>query len=605
MYLPFFGLDQEPFSIAPDPHYLYMSERHREALAHLLYGVEGGGGFVVLTGAIGAGKTTLCRCLLEQIPEHCEVAYIFNPKLSAVELMQSVCDELSVPYERHAQPSIKTYLDPLNAYLLDAHTRQQHTLLIIDEAQNLSIDVLEQLRLLTNLETHDRKLLQIVLIGQPELRDILARPELEQLAQRVIARFHLQALSPTDTQNYIRHRLSVAGMEKAQPFTPRAMQRVHEITRGIPRRINVLCDRALLAAYVQNLRRIGPETVEEAAREVFGSARERRAQRRRQARSESAHSDSEATTSDSPWGVAWLVQQPRHTTLALALTALLLAVSAGLWWTRGSAPRDQPAPTAVATGRLSQPGGPSTASPTPASPTKQSSPPSTGPAAQTPATSPPRPALNRPGATPLASAEGLMAWASGPEEALWRRLAPAWSWETPQGPDLCLEAAQAGLACYRFGGSSLAWIRNANRPVILTLRPKTGPAQAVLLLGLGAQEALLTRADGAQAHAPLAVLGQVWRGDVATLWRAPAGYRQSLSEGQRGPAVDALAQDLAQWAQRPLPEPGVRFDALLREQVIAFQASHGLKPDGIAGAPTFMQLNRALGRKEPVLQSLP
>jgi general secretion pathway protein A len=251
MYAPFFGLKQDPFSIAPDPRYLFMSERHREALAHLLYGVGGGGGFVLLTGEIGTGKTTVCRCFLEQIPPQCNVAYIFNPKLTVIELLQSVCDEFGIsvaPHAAHA-PTVKDYLDPLNAFLLRTHATGQNNVLIIDEAQNLSADVLEQLRLLTNLETSERKLLQVVLIGQPELRRMLARPELEQLAQRVIARYHLDALTAAETAQYIAHRLSVAGMTTAQPFDPRAIQRVHRLTGGVPRRINLLCDRALLGAH--------------------------------------------------------------------------------------------------------------------------------------------------------------------------------------------------------------------------------------------------------------------------------------------------------------------------------------------------------------------
>ena len=217
MYAKFFGLRHEPFSIAPDPRYLYMSERHREALAHLLYGLNGGGGFVLLSGEIGAGKTTVCRCFLEKIPKRCNVAYIFNPKLTVEELLKTICDEFRIPVH-HDGPgvaTIKDYLDPLNEFLLKTHAVGQNNVLIIDEAQNLSADVLEQLRLLTNLETSERKLLQIILIGQPELRDMLARPELEQLAQRVIARFHLEALSEEETGRYIRHRLMVAGMKKA------------------------------------------------------------------------------------------------------------------------------------------------------------------------------------------------------------------------------------------------------------------------------------------------------------------------------------------------------------------------------------------------------
>jgi general secretion pathway protein A len=271
MYAEHFGLKREPFSIAPDPRYLFMSDHHREALAHLLYGVRGGGGFVLLTGEIGAGKTTVCRCFLEQVPKHCNVAYIFNPKLTAIELLKSVCEEFHIPVDkaRLIGATVKDFLDPLNGFLLRAHAAGQNNVLIIDEAQNLSADVLEQLRLLTNLETNERKLLQIILIGQPELRDMLLKPELEQLAQRVTARFHLEPLDENETAHYIKHRLAVAGMSGLIPFDRDARRRIHEITRGIPRRINLLCDRSLLGAYATGRDRVDRPIVDKAAREVF------------------------------------------------------------------------------------------------------------------------------------------------------------------------------------------------------------------------------------------------------------------------------------------------------------------------------------------------
>lgn len=277
MYIDYFHLQQEPFSIAPDPRYLFMSERHREALAHLLFGLGSGGGFVLLTGEIGAGKTTICRCLLEKVPASSRVAYIFNPKLSVEDLLLSICDEFGIQLE-HKTPhgaSVKHYVDALNRFLLDEHAQGRNSVLIIDEAQNLSSDVLEQLRLLTNLETSARKLLQIILIGQPELRDIIARPELEQLAQRMIARYHLEALSEIETADYVTHRLGIAGYNGPAPFRQAALKTIHRITRGIPRRINVLCDRALLGAYASNTREIDARIVQKAATEIFGETQHR------------------------------------------------------------------------------------------------------------------------------------------------------------------------------------------------------------------------------------------------------------------------------------------------------------------------------------------
>ncbi|MDD2882312.1 MAG: AAA family ATPase [Rhodoferax sp.] len=281
MYTQHFGLTQDPFSIAPDPRFLFMSERHREALAHLLFGVAGkgnatggtGGGFVLLTGDIGTGKTTICRCFLEQIPAGCHVAYIFNPKLTVIELLQSICEEFHVtlPPDSAQTPTAKTCIDALNTFLLQSHAAGQSCVLIIDEAQNLSGDVLEQLRLLTNLETNERKLLQIVLIGQPELRTMLAAPELEQLAQRVIARFHLDALNAAETTHYITHRLGVAGHTGALPFSPKALARIHQLAHGVPRRINLLSGRALLGTWANGQQWVDPAVVNKAAVEVFGN----------------------------------------------------------------------------------------------------------------------------------------------------------------------------------------------------------------------------------------------------------------------------------------------------------------------------------------------
>jgi general secretion pathway protein A len=283
MYTTYFSLKQLPFSIAPDPRYLFMSERHREALAHLLYGIGSGGGFVLLTGEIGAGKTTVCRCFMEQVPDNCRLAYIFNPRLTVEELLLSICDEFGI-FLAPAGPGpvgVKGYVDAINGYLLQAHAEGKNNVLVIDEAQNLSPDVLEQLRLLTNLETSERKLLQIILIGQPELRTMLARPELEQLAQRVIARYHLGPLGEAETGAYVAHRLAVAGVTAATPFPRGLTPLIQRLTHGVPRRINLLCDRALLGAYVSNSAEVTPLILRTAAAEVFrGEGRAARPARR-------------------------------------------------------------------------------------------------------------------------------------------------------------------------------------------------------------------------------------------------------------------------------------------------------------------------------------
>ncbi len=270
LYQAFFGLNAEPFSIAPDPRFLYMSQRHQEALAHLLYGLQSGGGFVLLTGAVGAGKTTVSRAFLEQLPQNCRVAYVLNPRQTSAELLATICHELGL-----AEPdthSANGRVQALYEHLLSAHAQGLQHLLIIDEAQNLSVDVLEQLRLLTNLETAQRKLLQIILIGQPELRALLAQPHLEQLSQRIIARYHLEPLSLEDTRRYVEHRLAVAGRAAASPFEEGALRVLHQLSGGVPRRINLLCDRAMLGAWSAGLGTVSSAVVKRCADEIFGSA---------------------------------------------------------------------------------------------------------------------------------------------------------------------------------------------------------------------------------------------------------------------------------------------------------------------------------------------
>ena len=269
MYPKYFGLKEASFSITPDPHYLFLSEQHREAVAHLLYGAGDSGGFVLLTGEVGTGKTTVCRAFLEQLPPDVDVALVLNPALTAVELLHAICNEFGVDVPQ-AEQSSKALVDRLNQFLLDVHARGRRPVLIIDEAQNLRPKVMEQIRLLTNLETTKHKLLQIFLIGQPELRAMLASPDLRQLNQRITARFHLKPLNARETAAYIDHRITVAGVDRPL-FTDAALRRVYRLTGGIPRLINLLCDRALLGAAVSRRMQVTPEIVARAAREVNGS----------------------------------------------------------------------------------------------------------------------------------------------------------------------------------------------------------------------------------------------------------------------------------------------------------------------------------------------
>ena len=269
MYTPFFGLNEKPFAITPDPRYLYLSERHTEALAHLAYGISEAGGFIQLTGEVGTGKTTVLRSLLQQLPPHCDVALILNPRVTPAEFLLAICDELHVQVPAGSEGSVKALVDLLTHFLLDAHGRSRRIVLMVDEAQNLDADVLEQVRLLTNLETATQKLLQIILIGQPELREVLARPELRQLAQRITGRYHLEALGKGETLAYIRHRLRVAGATR-DIFTPGAQRELHRLSGGVPRIINVIADRALLGAYTREEHEVTGTLVRRAASEVYG-----------------------------------------------------------------------------------------------------------------------------------------------------------------------------------------------------------------------------------------------------------------------------------------------------------------------------------------------
>jgi len=542
-----------------------MSERHREALAHLIYGIEGGGGFVLLSGEIGAGKTTICRCFLEQIPKHCNVAYIFNPKLTVSDLLKTVCHEfqIEVKHEGIGPATIKDYLDPLNEYLLRSHSAGQRNILIIDEAQNLTPYVLEQLRLLTNLETSERKLLQIILIGQPELRQMLARPELEQLAQRVIARFHLGALTETESRQYIQHRMGVAGLQGSLPFSEDALRRIHALTRGVPRRINLLCDRALLGAYATGQARVERAVVDKAATEVFESE---------------AH-------------VPVPKQAPRKAlgqrlgTLALGALGGAASAAALFWfWTGGTL---APAPHTLPSLDL-----PTTSEPVRA-PSQQNGEAAAAATATAELTEPPTAAPAPPEATPGPPPASTL-WRS--ETAALHALGPLWGAALGKTAP-CADAQREQLQCFRISRMTLHGLRQMDRPAALLLRlPGQGDGWAVLTAMTSETATLLTEND--RWLLPLTALADIWRGDYATLWRTPPGQQGRLNTGNTGPAADWLAQRLEQLQSTGLIS-AQSADFLSR--VRAFQRSQGLNDDGLAGPMTFMLINRASNVDEPRL----
>jgi general secretion pathway protein A len=586
MYVQHFGLKQAPFSIAPDPRYLYMSERHREALAHLLYGVRGEGGFVVLTGEIGAGKTTVCRCFLEQVPDGCNVAYIFNPKLTVDELLRTICAEFHIraPHQGLGAATVKDHVDALNDYLLRTHAAGQNNVLIIDEAQNLSADVLEQLRLLTNLETIERKLLQIVLIGQPELRALLARPEMQQLAQRVIARYHLGALSEGETAQYVGHRMAIAGLAGPVPFDGGAMRRIFRHSRGVPRRINLLCDRALLGAYAQGRARVDAGIVDAAAKEVFDAPVH---EVQRQAGPSKAALVALGVVGGAALVAAAMFLVDRGEDSAAKADSAVLASAAPV-------PAAGPPPAAAAVAEAGAvpadpPSGTASAPPIEAPPP--------APIEGDPTPSESRSTADDPAPFDLAAGfESLV----GAEGAAWSALARVWNVDLGSG-DPCLAARRYQLQCFRTARSTLALVRQLDRPVVLTLRDAYNRAAHVLLTGLSADTATLVF-DGGARSVPLLALADYWRGELATFWRAPPDYSGLIVDRRSGPAADWLALQLAtaRGDKRPV---GSQFDdAALKGWIHTFQLTQGLPSDGVAGPVTLMALNRAVGIDEPRLQ---
>ena len=565
MYESFFGLHQAPFSIAPDPSFLYMSAKHQEALDLLNVGMVRGASFVLLTGEIGAGKTTVWRRFLEDLPGHFDVANVVNPRLDVGALLERVCEDLHVALPEGTRAV--DLIDALHGHLLLAHAQGRRTLIVIDEAQALSLDVLEQLRLLTNLDSSGRKL-QVMLIGQPELRQILERPELEPLAQRVVARYHLPALSEAETAGYIQHRLRVAGLQGALPFDGESIGMIHRLCRGVPRRINTVCDRALAAAAAAGTRRIDRRLVEQAAVEVYGPGAAG-------GRAAPAGGSSSDARSDGPNDGGSGARVPAGALLAVAGVAL----AAGVWLAPqfgGGSGAAQAPPAPAATAAAVPPVTPPVAPPVAA-------PAGTPAAAPTAAAEPvPAPAAALPVAAPVPT-DALFAAATADEAQAWRALAGLWGTVLAAG-EPCAAAALQQLHCLR-SAAGLAGLRQSDRPAWLRLQDARGRVAHVLLVGLADDHAVLN-AGGADLQLPLLQLARLWQGEFATYWRAPAGYLDGAHAANAVVLRGWLLQRLALLDGQGL----VADDTALRARVQAFQRAQGLAADGVAGPLTLMQL---------------
>ncbi len=580
MYAAYFGLTENPFTLTPDPRFLFMSRRHREALAHLLYGMGEQGGFVLLTGEVGTGKTTLCRSLLDQVPEDVEVALILNPKQSATELVASLCDELGVSYPEGTE-SLKILVDRLNRHLLAVHSQGRRTVLIIDEAQNLSTDVLEQVRLLTNLETPTQKLLQILLIGQPELQSMMAKPELRQLGQRITARYHLDPLQLHETIAYIQHRLEVGGARRPI-FTKGALRRVHVLSNGVPRLINTICDRALLGAYAKKRERINPRWVRKAAFEVMGG---RGSIKRRRA-------------------IGWAV-------LLALLCVLATGVHLDQWslFPRREGVTDPPSPQKMSKKERGVP--------RKTDEMKGSLPPEepvhtigdvslsesnievqsveTGDAPTDPEKAPVGPFdLLLKGELPAV------------EESAFMVMGERWgvSYRELAGETPCDRFAKADLNCLS-GSGNWTTLSHLNRPAVIELMSEDGRRYPVPVVALDG-EAVTLVLKGRRVTVDRARLDPLWYGDYTVLWRRPPIEGFLLKQGDSGRDVQWLRAklDLAEGVnpKRNSHSLNPLFDETLKERVQRFQRNHSVRADGVVGEQTLIQLSGV--SKDPAIPLL-
>ncbi len=582
MYEKHFNFSDNPFTIAPNPRYLYLTDRHREALAHLTYGLRENGGFVLLTGEVGTGKTTVCRCLLERVPDNVHLALVLTPTLGGNELLEAICDEFGIAHG--AAATGKTLTDALNRYLLEIHARGRRAVVVIDEAQNLDVAVLEQLRLLTNLETNEQKLLQIILIGQPEFLAKLEQPELRQLSQRIVARFHLTPLRTGEVRAYINHRLKIAG-GSSSIFPPAVALRVAQLSKGVPRLINLLCDRALLGCYVQEKHVVDLQTLEQAAREVLG---DRKFLRRQAARASSLgrfrpnwRPAPVAATAAAVLAAAYLLLTPaQFGALGLFERDQLMQRPPLLeWFKRTEVAEVPPLPDAVPAAEVA--------------------------AAATAVAEP------APGAAPASGAAHALPpldWEAFAQAehgetaayvALFRRWGVRYSPGAAQTP--CGFASRNQFDCWHKRGG-FRDLQHLNRPALLKMASDAGGLfYAALLeingdrvrLGLGEREMEVSRGE----------LERRWTEEFTLLWRRPSGFVRTLRPGDKSDFVAWVSDKVSRLEGRKVAHGGPQvYDFALSNRVRSLQRRCGLRVDGLVGRETIIMIN-ALTARVPVLSN--
>jgi general secretion pathway protein A len=542
-----------------------------------MYGLEGDGGFVLVIGEVGTGKTTLVRSLMDQIPESVDVAFVLNPRVTVPELLETLCDELGVAYVRDEPLTIKFYIDRLNAHLLKNHALGRSTVVIIDEAQNLSTDVLEQVRLLTNLETNERKLLRIILLGQTELSELLDRREMRQLAQRITARYHLSALDRDETRAYIAHRLTRAG-GSPHLFTRPASRETYRLSRGIPRLINVIADRALLGSYVEAKQRVSAAIVRKAAREVF---------------------DKPATSR------RWLATAGLLL-LGVGAAWALLDQAPGFIATQGSTATDTRTPDPVApqqTSLVEMVPAAVTATPAIVVPDEQPS-----AAARTPPTASATGRASQSALEPATLVETQVRVARPPGISTHQTQLDAYAqvfarWQVPGTVTgiPCNYAPNVGLQCLKQHGTWDDLLR-LDRPVVLELWNDSATPYYGALLEASSENASLSIA-GTQHSVDRRALDGSWFGTYIVLWQMPPDYNGNLRQGSQGVAVSWLRSQLTDYLDLQLDATTpATFDSPLRGAVIRFQRQRGLRPDGIVGPATWIEINSVGARRVPRLQ---